>query len=300
VKILILGGDGMLGHELLASWAARHDVRVTLRRPLEAYQAYGLFSPANAIDRVEATDLTRVGSVVRAFEPAAIVNCIGIVKQRKAAKAAIPSIEVNALLPHQLAELCGEVDTRLVHVSTDCVFSGRSGGYREIDVPDPIDLYGRSKLLGEVEDPPGVTLRTSIIGLELSRKTGLIEWFLAERGMIRGFRRAIYTGFTTREVGRVIERVLTRHSDMHGVWQVASAPITKYDLLVRLSTLLGRTDVEIVADDGFACDRSLIGEAFAAKTGYEAPAWDTMLAELADQIRARDDAVTRAGRGRTG
>lgn len=293
MKILILGGDGMLGHELLASWAGRHDVRVTLRRPVDAYAAYGLFSAKNAIGGVEASDLPRVASVVRAAAPDAVVNCVGIVKQRQEAKAAIPSIEINALLPHRLAELCDEVGARLVHLSTDCVFSGRTGNYRETDVPDPVDLYGRSKLLGEVEHAPGVTVRSSIIGLELSRKTGLVEWFLAQRGMIRGFRRAIYTGFTTREMGRIIERLLLQHPDVHGVWQVASAPITKYDLLVQLSARLGRTDVEIAPDDEFICDRSLCGDRFAAATGYEAPSWDVMLAELADQIRAR------AGAGRT-
>src|SRR5690606_32244996 len=218
------------------------------RRPLAAYAGHGLFTDANSVTGVDATDSGTVRSVVARFQPQTVVNCVGIVKQRSEAKAAIPSIEINALLPHRLLETCQEHDARLVHMSTDCVFSGRTGGYRETDVPDPVDVYGRSKLLGEVAVAPGLTLRTSIIGLELSRFTGLIEWFLAQRGPVRGFRRAVYTGLTTRELARVIERVLVHHPGLHGVWQVASEPISKYDLLGRLSNLLGRTDIEITAD----------------------------------------------------
>ena len=288
MKILILGGDGMLGHQLLSTFSARHDVRVTLRRPLDAYAAYGLFSPANSFGEVAATDVDAIRGVLDHFAPQAVINCIGIVKQRSAAKAAVPSIVINSLLPHQLLELCEERGARFVHLSTDCVFSGRAGNYRESDIPDPVDLYGRSKLLGEVTDAPGLTLRTSIIGLELSRFTGLIEWFLAQRGMIRGFRRAIYSGFTTRELARVIERILVDHPGLHGVWQVASAPIDKFDLLVRLAASMGRTDIEIVPDDDFVCDRSLRSDRFTAETGYTSPLWDAMLDELATAILARE------------
>ena len=164
-----------------------------------------------------------LGALAR-LRPDAVLNCVGLVKQLDSSRDPLAAIPLNALLPHRLARCCGLLGARLVHVSTDCVFSGRTGGYRESDVPDPVDLYGRSKLLGEVEHAPGLTLRTSIIGLELSRKVGLIEWFLAQRGMIRGFRRAIYTGLTTRVLGRLIERILLDHPDLHGVWQVASAP----------------------------------------------------------------------------
>jgi dTDP-4-dehydrorhamnose reductase len=287
VKILILGGDGMLGHQLLGAWGDRHDVRVTLRQPSATYERFGLFTTANSIAGIDATDTARVDAVVGQWRPEAVINCVGIVKQRSEAKAAIPSIEINALLPHRLLSVCETHGARLVHISTDCVFSGRTGNYRESDTPDPVDLYGRSKLLGEVDEAPGLTLRTSIIGIELSRFTGLIEWFLAQRGIIHGFRRAIYTGLTTRELGRVIEHALVHHPRLCGVWQVASAPITKYDLLGQLAQRLDRHDIEIVADDEFMCDRSLRGDAFAAQTGYVAPSWDLMIEELARDIRAR-------------
>ncbi|HEX7779895.1 MAG TPA: SDR family oxidoreductase, partial [Vicinamibacterales bacterium] len=274
MKILILGGDGMLGHELFRQLGERHEVRVTLRNALDTYRELGLFSVENAIDRVDVRDESRLGGAVSDFGPDVAINCVGIVKQRPDAKSPIPSIEINSLYPHKLLTLCASRGTRLLHFSTDCVFSGRTGGYRETDTPDPIDLYGQTKLLGELQDPPGLTLRTSIIGLELSRRAGLIEWFLAQRAKIRGFRRAVYTGFTTREMGRIVRRLLEQHDDLHGVWHVASAPINKYTLLVELAKKLRRSDIEIAPDDTFACDRSLRADRFRAATGYVPPSWD--------------------------
>jgi dTDP-4-dehydrorhamnose reductase len=290
MRILILGGDGMLGHRLLMRLQQEHDVRVTLRRELADYYCYaqhGLFTAENSYTGVEVRDMTRLLEVMADFHPEAVVNAVGIVKQRGAAKEAIPSLEINSLVPHHLAVLCRAAGARLVHMSTDCVFSGRRGNYTEEDVADAEDLYGRTKLLGEVAEPGCVTLRTSIIGLELSRKTGLIEWFLAQRGEIRGFTKAVYTGLSTAEMSRVIERVLLEHRDLSGVWQVASAPISKYDLLVRFSEVLGRRDIEIIPDDAVKIDRSLVPIAFEKATGYSAPGWDEMLEELGAEVRQR-------------
>lgn len=277
----------MLGHELLRSLAARHEVSLTLHRPLTAYHEHGLFSAANAVGGLDARDWSRLAGVIAELAPQAVVNCIGIVPQRAEARSPIEMIEINALLPHRLLEVCRAAGARLLHFSTDCVFSGRAGAYRESDVPDPVDLYGRSKLLGEVDEPPGLTLRTSILGLELARRSSLVEWFLAQRGQVRGFRRALYTGLTTMEMGRLVERLLARHPHLHGVWHVASAPISKYDLLVTLSRKLGRNDVEILPDDDFVCDRSLNSEAFERATGYLPPSWEEMLEELAAEVLRR-------------
>ncbi|HYN08267.1 MAG TPA: SDR family oxidoreductase [Vicinamibacterales bacterium] len=287
MRILILGGDGMLGHRLLGSLADGHEVRVTLRQPLDAYRGFGLFSTRNAIPSIDVRDSSRLVEVVASFAPDVVVNCVGIVKQRREAKSPIPSLEINSLLPHKLLELGAANGARLIHFSTDCVFSGRAGGYRETDEPDPVDLYGRTKLLGEVDNAPGLTLRTSIIGLELSRKAGLVEWFLAQRGTVRGYRRAIYTGLTTSEMGRLVRRLIERHPQLHGVWHVASTPITKYDLLVDLARRLSRSDIDIVADDDFMCDRSLRADRFLEATGYTPTSWPEMLTELADDVRRR-------------
>ena len=286
MRILVLGGDGMLGHCLLRSWSDRHDVRVTLRRDLRAYEQFGLFDERNSYGGVEAVDARRIVEVLADFRPEAVVNAVGIVKQRATARESIPSLEINALFPHRLAVWSADVGARLVHMSTDCVFSGRKGRYRESDIPDPEDLYGRSKLLGEVTEPNSITLRTSIIGLELSRKKSLVEWFLAQEGSVRGFRRAIYSGFTTSEMARILETILLGHPGLTGMWHVASAPISKFDLLTMFADALGR-DVRIDPDDTFGCDRSLDGSAFARETGYDAPAWPRMLQELAAEANLR-------------
>jgi dTDP-4-dehydrorhamnose reductase len=277
----------MLGHQLLKSWQRRHEVRVTLRGSADTYKKYGLFTSGNAFFGVDVRDYASISAAACAFQPEAIVNAVGIVKQRSEASDAILSIEVNSLLPHRLSQLCSETGARLVHLSTDCVFSGSKGMYTEDDLEDARDLYGRSKLLGEVGDESSVTLRTSIIGMELSRNKSLIEWFLAQRGEVSGFTRAIYSGFTTIEMARIIDKVLTGHPGLHGVWQVASDPIDKFSLLGILQKELGDGLRTLVPNDDFACDRSLNGQRFRERVGYETPSWETMLGELADQIKAR-------------
>ncbi len=281
----------MLGHQLLKSYSGRHDACVTLRQPLTAYSecgsGYKLFNGENSFADTDVLDFDRLSSVVHEFRPEAVINAVGIVKQRDESHDAIPSIEINALFPHRLSLLCAETGARLVQISTDCVFTGDKGMYSEGDREDATDLYGRSKLLGEVHDAHAVTLRTSIIGLELARKRSLVEWFLAQRGSIRGFRKAIYSGFTTVEMARIIEFVLLEQPKLSGLWHVASRAISKYDLLGMFAQKLGRNDVDIVADDSFICDRSLDGSGFETETGYIPPSWDSMLDELAEQVRER-------------
>lgn len=287
MKLLILGGDGMLGHQLLESLASRHAVRATLRGPASDYTNSNRFNRQRDLFGVQATDESQLRQILHDIQPDALINCIGVVKQRDTAASARISIEVNALFPHVLYQQCQSVGTRLIHLSTDCVFSGRRGDYRESDFADANDLYGRTKFLGEIGGEGALTLRTSIIGLEVKNFASLIEWYLAQRGEIRGFTNAIYSGFTTLEMARIIERVLIHAPTLSGVYQVASEPISKHALLTRLTELLGRKDVQITPDPSFRCDRSLDGEAFCRATGYSAPHWQEMLKELAEQIRAR-------------
>jgi dTDP-4-dehydrorhamnose reductase len=212
------------------------------------------------------------------------VNCIGIVKQRSAGSQAIPSIEVNALFPHRLALLCRGHGTRLIHISTDCVFSGRRGNYNEGNLPDATDIYGRSKLLGEVTEGNALTLRTSMIGRELTRKASLLEWFLSQAGQIKGYRRAIFSGFTTSELARIIERLIAQFPEAAGLYHVSSEPISKYDLLCLVRDRM-RPGVHITPDDELQCDRSLDSTRFQTRFGYKPPKWETMIDELAQDRR---------------
>ena len=288
MRVLILGGDGMLGHQLFRQLNKRHEVCVTLRLGPEAYDAHPLFDKDRAFYGIDARQTDALFQVVTSFCPQTMVNAVGIVKQRSDAKEVIPSLEVNALLPHRLAEVCRQLGVRLVHLSTDCVFTGRKGQYRETDVPDAEDLYGRTKLLGEVSESHCLTVRTSMIGPELSRKSGLLEWFLAQKGRtVKGFTRAIFSGFPTVELARIIEHVIVNFPSLHGVYHVASEAISKYDLLTLIRDRIN-LPIAIEPDATFACDRSLDGSRFRKDTGYIAPSWKTMIDDMALHMAERD------------
>jgi dTDP-4-dehydrorhamnose reductase len=196
---------------------------------------------------------------------------------------------INALFPHRLADLCGSIGTRLIHVSTDCVFSGATGGYRESDVPDAGDLYGRSKQLGEVIRPGCLTLRTSIIGREITKSVGLLEWFMQRRqGAAQGYRRAVFSGLTTLALARVLLDVVSDHGELAGLYHVASEPICKLDLLQALNEALGLA-VDIHPVDEPVIDRSLDASRFAAATGIAVPSWHRMIADLAEDPTPYDE-----------
>lgn len=280
MRCLILGGDGMLGHQLMATLSARNEVRCTLRQDEAAYAQYGLFNRDNAWFGVDARDQTRLEAIVGEWRPDVIVNAVGIVKQRADSYDMIPSLEINALLPHRLAMLCKAVGARLIHVSTDCVFDGKDGGYTEESLSNATDIYGKTKFLGEVHDDHCLTLRTSIIGFELSRKTSLLEWFLAQEGPVKGFSNAIFSGFSTVELSRIIDRMIHEHPGAHGLYQVSSEAIDKFTLLNLIRDRFGLT-TEIVPDEAFRCDRSLDSSRFRREFGYTPPSWDEQISELA-------------------
>lgn len=284
MRVLVLGGSGMLGHQLCRVLSARVETWAAFREDPASYARYGFIDPQRALGGIHAEDLASLRAALETVAPEVVVNCIGIVKQRDEAKQAIPSIQVNALFPHQLADLCQERDIRLVQISTDCVFSGLRGAYTEADIPDPVDLYGRTKLLGELHRLNCLTLRTSIIGWQLNTFSSLLSWFSQQRGQrIKGYQQAIYSGFSTRVLAGLISDLIETRPDLTGLYQVASEPLSKYALLVSLRDKLGWNDIEIEPDDNFYCDRSLIGTRFSVATGWKAPGWDEMLTGLAEE-----------------
>jgi dTDP-4-dehydrorhamnose reductase len=231
---------------------------------------------------VDALIFDEVSRALASIQPDVVINCIGLVKQNPVSGDPLQSIQLNALLPHRVSLICRTAKIRMIHISTDCVFSGRKGNYTEADQSDAEDLYGRSKFLGEVSYPHCVTLRTSIIGRELHSHHGLIEWFLAQQGSIQGFRKAIYSGFTTDELSQIILKHVAPRSDLSGVYHVSSDPISKYELLL-LAKEAFHHSVDIVPSDTFKCDRSLDSTRFRQITGYRPPSWPEMIQALADQ-----------------
>jgi dTDP-4-dehydrorhamnose reductase len=276
----------MLGHKLFLGLRDLFDVVGSVRSERATVAQYGVFDDANTLfGRDMASEIVLARTLDEAA-PQVVVNAIGIVKQRPISTDLLQSLELNSVLPHRLAKLCAERGVRLVHISTDCVFAGTRGGYTETDVPDATDTYGRTKLLGEVTGSQCLTLRTSIIGLELARFRSLIEWFLRQQGKVPGYRRAIFSGVTTQELTRVIAMILINHPTLSGLHHVASTPISKLALLDQFATRAG-LPIELEPDDKVVIDRSLDGTQFARITGYKTPSWELMISELVGEFRAR-------------
>jgi dTDP-4-dehydrorhamnose reductase len=279
MRVLVLGGAGMLGHKLCQTLSSDFETYATFRGEPPAVP--GVFEHTNVLSGVDASDVETMSATVRRVRPAFVLNAVGLVKQRSAASDPIQAISINSLLPHRLAAMCRAEDARLIHISTDCVFSGRRGGYTEEDVPDPVDLYGRSKLLGEIDASHVLTLRTSIIGRELGAGLGLVEWFLSNAGgRVNGYRNAVYSGVTTRALSLILARVM-EGAPLSGVLHVSARPITKLDLLRQINDAF-RTNTTIDVDDRFRSDRSLVSDRFWAATGIERPLWPTMIREMAE------------------
>ena len=289
MKILVLGGNGMIGHYLLASLRQRHEVKVSFKQPLLAYNGLQDIDFKNTFWDCDVRNFQYVEKIIQEFSPDAVINATGITKQLINKKGLEAAIEVNALFPHHLAKLCETNGCRLILLSSDCIFSGAKGAYTEEDNSDAKDGYGRTKYLGEVVLDHVVTLRKSTVGLELLGAHGLVEWFIAQTGEIKGFSNAIYSGLITSELVRVIELILTDFPSLSGIWNVASEPISKYDLLIKLQEVIQKKDVFILRDETFFCDRSLDGSRFERRTGYSPPTWPEMLQALGLEIYARSN-----------
>ncbi len=276
-----MGGSGMLGHKLVQSWSSRFDVWTTLRSGFSGYERFGIYDENKTLTNVRIDDFDSVVDAFAHSTPNVVVNCIGVIKQLKTAKDPIPTLTTNAVFPHRLANLCRATGVRLITLSTDCVFSGRKGNYSEQDTPDAEDLYGRSKNMGEVAGDNCLTIRTSIIGRELESAHSLIEWFLSNSGgSVRGFRRAIYSGFPTIVLANILADLIENHPAMSGVWHVSSEPINKYELLL-LARRAYNLDIEIEPDDDFQIDRSLDSSRFRGETGFSPPSWEVMINRMA-------------------
>lgn len=282
--ILIVGATGMLGHKLVQHLSERYKVTATIRGDAvpDHPAARAALARVALVRNVDVRDLPLLTEAIAAVAPDVVINAVGIVKQAEAAKNSLQSIAVNALLPHQIAMACRALPrpARLVHVSTDCVFSGNAGPYRESEFADATDLYGRTKLLGEVTGHNCLTLRTSFIGRELRNGLGLVEWFMSQRGgSVRGFARALFSGLTTIAMADLIGDLIEHHPALEGLWQVASTPIDKYRLLKLLNEHFDLS-ITIARDEAFSCDRCLDGSRFAERTGFRAKPWDDMIAEM--------------------
>ncbi|MEH2561410.1 dTDP-4-dehydrorhamnose reductase family protein [Bradyrhizobium sp. AZCC 2289] len=281
-KVLVLGATGMLGHTTLRYFVNRNQYPVVGSVRSEA----GLrLLPTELRQNIAVgVDVSDSDSLMQLFvdvRPQIVINCIGLVKQLAQADDPLVALPINSLLPHRLARLCAVSNARLIHISTDCIFSGSKGMYREDDPSDARDLYGRSKFLGEVDYPHAVTLRTSIVGPELNSSHGLVGWFLSQRTRVLGYTKAIFSGLTTVELAHVMHDFVIPHPNIRGVYHVSVDAIDKYALLRHVAETYGTTTA-ITPDDKLVIDRSLDSTRFKSATGYKPPAWPELITRMRD------------------
>jgi len=281
MKVLIIGGGGMLGHKLVQAWQNKYDVWTTIRNNFQHYEKYKVYRRDRTFENINVQNINSVKELIKQIKPNVAVNAVGVIKQVPLAKNVINTLSINSIFPHQLNELSEKFQFRLINISTDCVFSGEKGNYSESDLADAHDLYGKSKYLGEVVAKNCLTLRTSIIGRELKTSNSLVEWFLSNRGRsVKGFVNAIYTGFPTVVLADILSNIIENYPNLCGLYHVSSEPINKFNLLNHINEAY-QAEIEIEPFEDFVIDRSLDSNKFRKATGFEPINWDEMIRRMA-------------------
>ena len=279
MKILIFGASGMLGHNLFETFSENKNfetfgvIRKNVSVNVFRENAKRIKSISDAREIEEITDL------IKEVSPKVIINCIGLIKQKEDLKNIVESIQLNSLFPHLLQIASRDVGAKLIHFSTDCVFSGKKGSYKEEDLPDSVDIYGLSKRLGEIDANGALTLRTSIIGHEIMSDVSLLDWFLNQEDSIKGYKKAIFSGLTTIEISKVLQQIILNNFSLSGIYHLSANPISKYDLL-KLVAKIYKKNIEILEDTEVKIDRSLDSSKFSSITGYNPPSWEMLIKDL--------------------
>ncbi|KDN28657.1 dTDP-4-dehydrorhamnose reductase [Vibrio fortis] len=286
MKVLVIGATGMLGYSIFSNLSelSNLDVYGTVRSVNGVEQFF--LSTEKLISNVDVKDLATLEKALLDTKPDVVINCIGLIKQHDVSKQHVEAIEINALLPHKMAQLCDSIQARLVHFSTDCVFDGKAGNYLESDLPTATDLYGKSKCLGEVDYGQHVTLRTSIIGHELKSSVSLIDWFLSQEGSVKGFSKAVFSGLPTAYVAKVLADYVLPNPSLSGLYQLSVDPIDKFSLISKVADVYSK-QIEIEKFEDFVMDRSLNSMKFREDTGFVAPSWDELVAFMHTDYRKR-------------
>ncbi|MDC3175572.1 SDR family oxidoreductase [Candidatus Pelagibacter sp.] len=280
IKILIIGASGMVGNAFLRYFSdnKKYSVAGTVRN-INSLKKIVNKNSHIIFEGINANKQKSFLSVFEKFKPNIVINCIGSIKQKNDEYNSTEFIKLNSLFPHYLAELSTKFKARFIHLSTDCVFSGLKGNYKETDFPDALDLYGRSKLLGEIKNVNALTLRTSVIGNELNSSKSLLSWFLSQNKSIKGYKKAIFSGFTSNEYARIISEFIIPNDKLNGLFHISSEPINKYDLL-NLIKKIYKKDIDIKLDDNISINRSLNSSLFRKHTGFKPKPWELMIKEM--------------------
>jgi len=280
MKVLILGCTGMLGHKLYQVLRQRFTVSGTIRNNYGSIAKYSFFHKPDIIPNIDVRRIHELEKAIEKNKPEVIINCTGVIKSLSEAQGRLTNIWINALFPHQLYQICRRQGVRLIHISTDCVFSGKKGNYKEDDPSDAEDIYGKTKYLGELAEEGTLTIRTSLIGRELSSSNNLIEWFLSnEGGKVNGFANAIFSGFPTICFAGIIGEIISKEQKLNAIYHISSEPISKYKLLTLIRDRM-KLSINIEEYSEFHCDRSLDSSLYRSKTGFKSTSWETMIDEF--------------------
>lgn len=277
IKVLILGANGLIGSGIFKTLIHDPGLEVfgTIRNP-KLKQLFDKKISEKLIFNIDVLVKNKIAKVLESVRPNIVINCIGLTKHISGGNNHLEAIPMNAYLPHFLASQCEQYGCRLIHISSDCVFSGSRGGYLEGDAPDAMDIYGKTKALGELTDGKAITLRTSTIGHELNSSYGLLNWFLGQSGDCMGYKKAIFSGVTTDELARIIQSFVIPNPQLSGLYHVAAPPISKFDLLNLIAAEYGKK-IKIKPEAKFKIDRSLNGKKFEIDTGYKPQEWPILI-----------------------
>ena len=282
MKILILGGNGMIGHKMYQTISKIHkDTWVTLRKSLTSYSYSEIYNPEKVIDNIDLINFQTISNQLNKINPDIVVNACGITIRRGIETLKSNSIILNSALPHFLNEWVTSNNKRLIHFSTDCVFTGAKGDYIDNDNKDASDLYGSTKSMGEVIDSKfAITLRGSMIGSELENKTELFEWFLKQKNKkIKGFNKVIYSGITTTKMAEIVLKLIDQFPNLSGVYNISSKPISKFELL-KLWNNLFDINANIEIDNSYTSNKNLISDNFYRTISMEQPDWVELSSQL--------------------
>ena len=282
MKLLILGANGLLGNTLIKYFFEKNN-----------YETYGFLRDQSKLKFFKRKYISRLIIIqdvlyindlrrkIKELMPDVIINCIG--QTNKIPGENLNNIEkyisLNSLFPFRLKEICAEIKSRLIHFSSDCVFSGEKGFYSEKDNPDPTDIYGKSKLLGELDYENIITIRKSVIGHELDSKKGLLEWFLNHQGIVEGYKEAIFSGLTVLELARIIDMYILPNKNIKGIIHLSGDPISKYDLLKIIANQYNKI-IKIEPNQDIKIDRSLNSDLFKNLTGYKSESWPLLVKSM--------------------
>jgi len=279
MKVYILGISGMLGSRIFLEFQKKKgfDVRGCLRGNLNPF----IIKYKKKINvRIDAKNIKKISSILKSFKPDYVINCIGYIKQKISTNTNDRDIFfVNSIFPHEIYKITKLINSRFIHFSTDCVFDGKKGNYKETASSNVKDIYGISKFLGEVKYSKSLTIRTSIIGHEFYSKKGLLEWFLNQSKLCYGYSRVFFSGLTTLEISNFVYFYIKKNIKIHGLIHLSSKKISKLNLLKKIAKIYNKKIV-IKKDSSKKIDRSLNCSFIKKRISYKVPNWDVMIREM--------------------